>query len=114
MITNNVELAQKFSSLSHTERLSAFKMYVSNRKLNDKFSLAYIIEMIDRNVIVTHALDIYKRQELLDRLFGLLDANETNLDKVIRSEHTMRAVVRMHDATTSRKKNRANFIKQNH
>jgi hypothetical protein len=73
--------------------LQAFIKYVSNRKLNDKYSLAYFIGMIDPKSCVTIWPDSFKRQELLDRLIELASTGD-NIHRLIASDYTRQQVAK--------------------
>lgn len=72
-------------------RLS-LKKYYYNRKENDKYSIAYVISMIDNTMIPSYC-DVYKRDELLCRLFGLL-SSDNNVYKVVQSEYTTNKIIK--------------------
>lgn len=84
-----MNILQNYSSV---EIIGAFKKYASNRKLNDKYSIAYMVGMIQPTTLVSIFPDEYKRQELLDILFELL--NEQTIYKFIQSEYVAKQLAK--------------------
>ena len=91
MQTTDLELQIK--RYTSDQLIEAYKRYMNNRKLNDKFSFAYCLDMISYpyNLHTVH-INGYKREELKQKLFSKL--NEETIYKLIVSDYTRNQVIK--------------------
>lgn len=71
--------------------LDAFIRYYSNKKQNDKHSIAHALHMIDREKYWVHAKnpEMYLRRDLLDLLINEVNLSSKSLFQCIRSDYTV-------------------------
>lgn len=69
----------------------AFIKYASNRRLNDKGSLGYMIGMVSSTHLASIYWSYYKRSELLDALFELIE-DEDKLLRLLQSDNICKGV----------------------
>ena len=81
------ELIDMISLYSPSQIREAMIIYVSNRKKNDKYALAYMIGMIQ----TTYAYicgSTWKREDLLSRLISHIESSEMAVYRLIKSDYT--------------------------
>lgn len=69
----------------------AFIKYASNRRLNDKGSLAYMVGMVSPRHMVSVFWSHYKRSEILAILITLVE-DEDNLLRLLQSDNICKGV----------------------
>lgn len=92
---NSLDLLVAYSNLTDQQRLEAFKLYISNRQKNDKYSLCYFLDMVESR---GHTIDpdFHKRQVLLDKLIEEVSADTKNLYRCIQSDYTRVMIASYH------------------
>lgn len=80
------QLSEIKANYSNEIVLSAFKVYCSNQRLNDKHSLGYKIGMLNFHHVANIFYYHFKRPELLNFLFSMVNAD--NIYDVVRSDYT--------------------------
>lgn len=82
--------------------LSAFVIYASNQKKNDRYGVAYFIGMLDSHAGTLATYTDRKRADLLAQLFGMVNVN--NISRLIQSDYTANELAKIltkhHDSET--------------